>query len=233
MIKFEHVTKTYEGTAGDTDALKDLSLSIEKGEFVFIVGKSGAGKSTLTKLLIGEIKPTSGDVYINGICVNHLKHKEIPFLRRKIGMVFQDFRLLENKTVYENVSFALEIIGASKKTIRRKVPEALSRVGLAGKAKNFPNQLSGGEQQRVAIARAVVNNPGLVIADEPTGNLDPTNSAEILDMLIDINRSGTTVLVVTHDRELVDKLQKRVILINDGVIASDEERSSYNEVKLF
>lgn len=233
MIKFENVTKTYEGAAGDTDALKDLSLEIEKGEFVFIVGKSGAGKSTLTKLLIGELKPTSGNVYIDGICINKLKHREIPFLRRKIGMVFQDFRLLENKTVYENVAFALEIIGSSKRTIRRKVPEALSKVGLAGKAKNFPNQLSGGEQQRVAIARAVVNNPGLVIADEPTGNLDPTNSAEILDMLTDINRSGTTVLVVTHDRELVDKLQKRVVLIDNGIIASDEERSSYNEVKLF
>ena len=233
MIKFEHVTKTFEGAAGDTDALKDLSLNIEKGEFVFIVGKSGAGKSTLTKLLIGELRPTSGDVYINGICVNHLKHKEIPFLRRKIGMVFQDFRLLENKNVYENVAFALEIVGASKRTIRRKVPEALSRVGLASKAKNLPSQLSGGEQQRVAIARAVVNNPGLVIADEPTGNLDPANSAEILDMLIDINKSGTTVLVVTHDRELVDKLQKRVILIDKGVVASDEERSTYNEVQFF
>lgn len=233
MIKFENVTKTYDISAGETHALNNLSLTIAKGEFVFIVGRSGAGKSTLTKLLIGELTPTAGDVFIDGICVNKLKRKEIPYLRRKIGMVFQDFRLLENKTVYENVAFALEIIGATKRQIRRKVPEALSRVGLASKAKNFPGELSGGEQQRVAIARAIVNNPGLIIADEPTGNLDPANSSDIINMLLEINRSGTTVLVVTHDRMLVDRVKKRVILMDGGEIASDEERSEYHEAQLF
>ena len=233
MIKFENVTKTYDISAGETHALTNLSLTIAKGEFVFIVGRSGAGKSTLTKLLIGELTPTAGDVFIDGICVNKLKRREIPYLRRKIGMVFQDFRLLENKTVYENVAFALEIIGATKRQIRRKVPEALSRVGLASKAKNFPSELSGGEQQRVAIARAIVNNPGLIIADEPTGNLDPANSSDIINMLLEINRSGTTVLVVTHDRMLVDRVKKRVILMNGGEIASDEERSEYHEAQLF
>ncbi len=232
MIKFENVTKTYEASAGETHALNSLNLTIGKGEFVFIIGSSGAGKSTLTKLLIGELTPTSGDVFIDGICVNRLKRKEIPYLRRKIGMVFQDFRLLD-KTVYENVAFALEITGATKRQIRRKVPEALSRVGLASKARNYPNELSGGEQQRVAIARAIVNNPGLIIADEPTGNLDPANSSEIINMLVEINRSGTTVLVVTHDRELVNREKKRVILLDSGEIASDEERSKYNEAQLF
>ena len=233
MIKFENVTKTYEVSAGETHALSNLSLTIAKGEFVFVVGRSGAGKSTLTKLLIGELAPTSGDVFIDGICVNKLKRKEIPYLRRKIGMVFQDFRLLENKTVYENVAYALEIVGATKRQIRRKVPEALSRVGLASKAKNFPRELSGGEQQRVAIARAIVNNPGIIIADEPTGNLDPSNSSDIINMLVEINKSGTTVLVVTHDRALVDREKKRVILMDGGGIASDEERSEYHEAQLF
>lgn len=233
MIKFENVTKKYTVDSKEIFALKNLDLHINKGEFVFVVGKSGAGKSTLTKLLIGEVFPTDGNVYVGGICVNKLKHREIPYLRRKIGMVFQDFRLLDDKTVYENVAYVLEIIGASKREIRRKVPEALSRVGLASKAKNFPRQLSGGEQQRVAIARAVVNNPGLIIADEPTGNLDPSNSSEIMNMLLDINRSGTTVLVVTHDKGLVDREKKRVICIDGGSVASDEERSIYNEVQLF
>lgn len=233
MIKFENVTKTFEAASGETHALSELSLTISKGEFVFIVGRSGAGKSTLTKLLIGEIAPTSGNVYIEGICVNKLKRREVPYLRRKIGMVFQDFRLLDNKTVYENVAFALEIIGASKRQIRRKVPEALSRVGLAAKAKNFPSELSGGEQQRVAIARAIVNNPGLIIADEPTGNLDPANSSEIINMLVEINKSGTTVLVVTHDKEMVDREKRRVVLIESGEVASDAERSKYNEAQLF
>lgn len=233
MIRFENVSKKYVVDSKEIFALKDMSLHIAKGEFAFVVGKSGAGKSTLTKLLIGEVTPTEGDVFVGGICVNKLKRKEIPYLRRKIGMVFQDFRLLDDKTVYENVAYVLEIIGASKREIRRKVPEALSRVGLASKAKNFPRQLSGGEQQRVAIARAVVNNPGLIIADEPTGNLDPSNSSEIMNMLLDINRSGTTVLVVTHDKELVNREKKRVILIDSGSVASDEERSVYNEVQLF
>ncbi len=233
MIRFEKVTKKYEAYAADTHAaLNELDLHIKKGEFVFIVGRSGAGKSTLTKLITRELAPTTGNVYIDGICINKLKKKEIPYLRRKIGMVFQDFRLLD-KSVYDNVAFALEITGATKRQIRRKVPDALSRVGLSSKAKNYPNELSGGEQQRVAIARAIVNNPGLIIADEPTGNLDPANSADIIEMLLDINRSGTTVLVVTHDRELVDRVKKRVILIENGEVLSDEERSVYHEAQLF
>lgn len=230
MIKFLNVSKTYDNTNNETHALSNLSLEIKKGEFVFIVGRSGAGKSTITKLIIAEIQPTSGNVYVNGVCVNNLKHKEIPYFRRSIGMVFQDFRLLDNKTVYENIAFALEIVGATKRQIRRKVPEVLSRVGLASKASNYPHQLSGGEQQRVAIARAIVNNPQLIIADEPTGNLDPTISIEILKMLEEINHSGTTVVVVTHNKELVNSMKKRVVLIDEGKVASDEERSVYNEV---
>lgn len=232
MIKLTDVTKTYDNTKSETHALNGISLEIKKGEFVFIVGSSGAGKSTLTKMIIGETTPTTGDVFVNDICVNNLKPKEIPYFRRTIGMVFQDFRLLDNKTVYENVAFALEIVGATGRQIRRKVPDALSRVGLASKAANYPNQLSGGEQQRVAIARAIVNNPGVIIADEPTGNLDPKISREIITMLEEINKNGTTVVVVTHDKELVDNMKKRVIVLDKGKIASDEERSSYHEVTL-
>ena len=194
-----------------------------------MVGQSGAGKSTLTKLMIAEQKPTSGEVIINGYQVHQLKHKEIPYFRRGIGMVFQDFRLLENKTVYENVAFAMQIVGATSRQVRRKVPEVLSSVGLAAKAKNYPGQLSGGEQQRVAVARALVNNPSVIIADEPTGNLDPVISKEILQMLAEINKNGTTVIVVTHDKELVNILQKRVIALDAGQIVSDEERSGYIE----
>lgn len=227
MIEFRNVSKYYENTA--TDAIKNISLKIKSGEFVFVVGQSGAGKSTLTKLMIAEQKPTSGEVLINGHQVHQLKRKEIPYFRRGIGMVFQDFRLLENKTVYENVAFAMQIVGATSRQVRRKVPEVLSSVGLAAKAKNYPGQLSGGEQQRVAVARALVNNPSVIIADEPTGNLDPVISKEILQMLAEINKNGTTVIVVTHDKELVNILQKRVIALDAGQIVSDEERSGYIE----
>ena len=227
MIEFRNVSKDYENTS--TDAIKNISLKIRNGEFVFIVGQSGAGKSTLTKLMIAEQKPTSGEVLINGYKVHELKRKEIPYFRRGIGMVFQDFRLLENKTVYENVAFAMQIVGATSRQVRRKVPEVLSSVGLAAKAKSYPGQLSGGEQQRVAVARALVNNPSVIIADEPTGNLDPTISKEILQMLAEINKNGTTVIVVTHDKELVNTLQKRVVALDAGQIVSDEERSGYIE----
>jgi cell division ATP-binding protein ftsE len=227
LIEFRNVSKYYENTS--TDAIKNISLKIRNGEFVFIVGQSGAGKSTLTKLMIAEQKPTSGEVLINGYKVHELKRKEIPYFRRGIGMVFQDFRLLENKTVYENVAFAMQIVGATSRQVRRKVPEVLSSVGLAAKAKSYPGQLSGGEQQRVAVARALVNNPSVIIADEPTGNLDPTISKEILQMLAEINKNGTTVIVVTHDKELVNTLQKRVVALDAGQIVSDEERSGYIE----
>ena len=227
MIEFRNVSKYYENTS--TDAIKNISLKIRNGEFVFIVGQSGAGKSTLTKLMIAEQKPTSGEVLINGYKVHELKRKEIPYFRRGIGMVFQDFRVLENKTAYENVAFAMQIVGATSRQVRRKVPEVLSSVGLAAKAKSYPGQLSGGEQQRVAVARALVNNPSVIIADEPTGNLDPTISKEILQMLAEINKNGTTVIVVTHDKELVNTLQKRVVALDAGQIVSDEERSGYIE----
>lgn len=234
MIRIRNASKTYENSnINETHALNNISLDIGKGEFVFIVGKSGAGKSTLTKLIIGEEMPSEGEVIVNNIRVNGLTRKEIPYFRRTIGMVFQDFRLLEKKTVYENVAFALQIVGATGKQIRRRVPDALNKVGLSGKAKNYPHQLSGGEQQRVAIARAIVNNPSLIIADEPTGNLDPNISKEIMDMLLDINRGGTTVVVVTHDKDLVDLMKKRVILLDKGRIIKDEERSVYNEAPLF
>ena len=228
MIDFINVTKEYS----DTSALSNVSFHIDNGEFVFIVGHSGAGKTTLTKLLLREEKVTEGQILVDGIDVTALSSRHIPFYRRKIGMVFQDFRLLENKTVYENVAFALQIVGASNRQIRRRVPEALSRVGLSAKATSYPNQLSGGEQQRVAIARAIVNNPGLIIADEPTGNLDPKISKEIMQMLLDINHGGTTVVVVTHDKELVNSMKKRVILLDKGKVISDDERSVYNEVTL-
>ncbi len=234
MIEFKNVSVTYDNRNNiETHALNKANLTINKGEFVFIVGQSGAGKSTLTKLVIAEVTPTEGEVIVDSTYVNNLKRKEIPYFRRKIGMVFQDFRLLPNKTVYENVAFALEIVGASPKQIRRKVPDALSKVNLSDKAKSYPDQLSGGEQQRVAIARAIVNKPSIIIADEPTGNLDPKISEEILKMLIDINNEGTTVVVVTHDMNIVKTVNKRVIRLDHGEIASDSKggvvlETSYN-----
>lgn len=224
MIIFSNVSKTYENGA---NALDNVSFYIEQGEFVFIVGPSGAGKSTLIKLLMREESATSGEVIINDVNVNALKQNQIPYLRRSMGVVFQDFRLLPNKTVYENVSFAMEIIGASRREIRRQVPNVLSLVGLSHKAKSLPTQLSGGEQQRVALARAIVNNPSFLIADEPTGNLNPKTAQEIMELLNAINKRGTTVIMATHAKDIVDQMKKRVIAIEDGVIVRDEARGVY------
>ena len=227
MIQFENVTKIYDN---GFPALNDISFTIEKGEFVFLVGSSAAGKSTIIKLIMKEEDATEGSIFINGIDVCDLKRREVPYFRRTIGVVFQDFRLLPNKTVQENVAYAMEIVGASNKEIRRTVPNVLSMVGLSHKAKMYPSQLSGGEQQRVAIARAIVNNPVVLIADEPTGNLDPDTAMEIMNILEDINRRGTTVVMATHAENIVNKLQKRVIVIEKGTIARDEEKGGYTNV---
>jgi len=224
MIIFSNVSKVYEN--GST-ALNNVSFFIERGEFVFIVGPSGAGKSTLIKLLMHEEVATGGEVIINSVSVNSLKRSEIPYLRRDMGVVFQDFRLLPKKTVYENVSFAMEVVGASSREIRRQVPNVLSMVGLSHKAKAFPNQLSGGEQQRVALARALANNPAFLIADEPTGNLNPKTAYEIVELLDEINKRGTTIIMATHAKDIVDSMKKRVIAIEDGVIVRDEARGAY------
>ena len=224
MIIFSNVSKVYPN--GST-ALDNISFFIERGEFVFIVGPSGSGKSTLIKLLMHEEKATSGDVIINSVNVGALSPKEIPYLRRSMGVVFQDFRLLPNKTVYENVAFAMEIVGSSKREIRRQVPNLLSLVGLSHKAKSFPGQLSGGEQQRVAFARALANNPAILVADEPTGNLNPKAAMEIMELLDNINKRGTTVIMATHAKDIVDAMKKRVIAIEDGVITRDENRGGY------
>lgn len=225
MIKFDKVVKDYPN---GTHALRGVSFEIEDGEFVFLIGPSGAGKSTVEKLIWREEKATSGTVFVDGKNVNELKNKEIPFLRRKIGIVFQDYRLLPQKTVFENVAFALEIVGSDQKEIEKKVPTALSIVGLSKKADAFPSELSGGEQQRTALARAIVNAPDIIIADEPTGNLDPKNSIEIMKLLRAINNKGTTVIVTTHDKNLVDTMNKRVIEINKGVIIRDESNGGYD-----
>jgi len=224
LISLENVSKKYEN---GTLALNNVSFLINKGEFVFLIGSSGAGKSTLTKLILCEEKLTDGTLTINGADVNTLRKRDMPYYRRSLGMVFQDFRLLPNKTVYDNVAFAMQIRGATNKEIRRAVPNVLSMVGLSNKAKVRPNELSGGEQQRVSLARAMVNNPPVLIADEPTGNLDPSTAAEIMQILEDINRRGTTVLVITHAKGIVDKMQKRVIEIDRGNIIRDEERGGY------
>lgn len=227
MLVFENVNKIYDNT--NVQALYDINLRIEKGEFVFLVGHSGAGKSTLIKLITAEEKPTSGLISINNYAVSGLKQKKIPFYRRTLGMVFQDFRLLDNKTVIENVAFAMRVVGATNRQIRRRAPEVLARVGLSGKAKFLPTQLSGGEQQRVAIARALANNPGIIIADEPTGNLDPETSREIMEYLEEINKSGTTVIVATHDKDIVNSFHRRVIEVVDGRIVRDDERGEYTD----
>ena len=224
MITMENVSKAYvEGIP----AIKNTSLHIDRGEFVFIVGDSGSGKSTLIKLLLKELEPTSGKITVNGQNLGRLKRKQIPRYRRKIGVVFQDFRLLKDRNVYENIAFAQRVIMTPTRKIRRGVPKMLSLIGLAEKYKSFPKQLSGGEQQRVALARALVNHPDLLLADEPTGNLDPKNSWEIMKLLESINEKGTTVLVVTHNREIVDEMKKRVITMNRGVIISDEKEGGY------
>ena len=228
MIEFRNVTKVYStGIA----AVNNTSLYIEKGEFVFIVGSSGCGKSTLMKMIMKEVEPTSGHIFVNGIDITKISKRRIPNLRRSMGIVFQDFRLLPDKTVYENVAYAMRVIEANPKLIKRQVPNALSLVGLLDKAEFYPEQLSGGEQQRVAIARAIVNNPSVLIADEPTGNLDPDTAWEIMSLLSDINRRGTTVVVATHAKDIVDRMQKRVIAIEKGNVYCDKENSGYIEEK--
>ena len=224
MITLENVSKAYSTGA---PALNNVSLKIEAGEFVFVVGDSGSGKSTLIKLLLRELLPTSGKIMVNDIDVASLRHKQIPKYRRKLGVVFQDFRLLKDRKVYENVAFAQRIVQTPSKENKKNVPSILSTVGLAGKYKARPKQLSGGEQQRVALARALVNNPPILLADEPTGNLDPKNSWEIMKLLEEINERGTTVLVVTHNREIVNAMKKRVITMNKGVIVNDEKEGTY------
>ena len=226
IISMEKVFKKYENNAL---ALNDINVEIHKGEFVFIVGPSGAGKSTFMRMLLHETLPTSGTVIINGYNITKMKRQDIPYLRRSLGIVFQDYRLLPDKTVYENVAFAMYVVRATPKHIRRQVPMVLSLVGLANKAKVYPNELSGGEQQRVALARAIVNNPSMLIADEPTGNLDPNTAWDIMELLNDINLRGTTVVVATHAKDIVDKMNKRVIRIDKGNIVRDE-KGGYDEV---
>ena len=224
MIEFSNVKKSY---SVGTKALRGVSFQIEDGEFAFLVGPSGSGKSTIIKLITGELRPTSGSVHVNGYSLERIRRREVPFLRRTVGVVFQDFRLIENKTVYDNVAFAMRVIGANAKQIRERVPYVLDLVGLETKARRHPGELSGGEQQRLAIARALVNNPSTIIADEPTGNLDPARSYEIMTLLQEINNLGTTMLVVTHERDLVEQFTNRVITINDGLIASDRMDGHY------
>ena len=218
MIEFIDVVKSYpEGN----HALRGVSMQIEDGEFCYLVGPSGSGKSTIIKMITGEIRPTSGSVHVNGYSLERIRKSEIPYMRRTVGVVFQDFRLIANKTVYDNVAFAMRVIGAREREIRERVPYVLELVGLDSKATRHPNELSGGEQQRLAIARALVNNPSTIIADEPTGNLDPELSMEIMSLLQEINNLGTTMLVVTHAQDLVHMFNKRTIVINDGLIAGD------------
>lgn len=224
MIELKDVTKEYsKGIA----ALNGINLKVEQGEFVFIVGDSGSGKSTLIRLLMKELDPTSGTITVMGDELGKLKHRDIPRYRRKIGVVFQDFRLLKDRNVYENIAFALRVTETPIRVIKQKVPAALSLVGLAQKYKSFPKELSGGEQQRVAIARAIINEPSILLADEPTGNLDPTNSWEIMKLLEEANERGTTVIVVTHNQEIVNAMQKRVVTMKKGNIVSDEKKGGY------
>ncbi|MBE5805625.1 MAG: cell division ATP-binding protein FtsE [Clostridiales bacterium] len=225
MIEFKNINKTYDT---GTVAVKNANFKIEKGEFAFLVGSSGSGKSTLIKMILKEEQPTSGNIIINGKDTTHLESKRIPYLRRSMGVVFQDFRLLPDKTVYENVAFAMHIVKATPKHIRRQVPMVLSLVGLSNKSNVYPNELSGGEQQRVALARALVNNPAMLIADEPTGNLDPDTAWDIMKLLNDINLRGTTIVVATHARDIVDKMKKRVIQIEKGNIIRDDKKGGYN-----
>lgn len=224
MIELRNISKTY---SKGVQALKNINLKIDKEDFVFLVGPSGAGKSTFIKLLLKEEDPTEGNIIIKGKDVTNLSRRKVPYHRRNIGIVFQDFRLLPNKTVYENVAFAMQIIEASSKEIRRQVPMILGMVGLSNKASSYPHELSGGEKQRVSIARAIVNNPSILIADEPTGNLDPETAWEIMKVLKQINRRGTTVLMATHARDIVDIMQQRVIALEKGRVVRDEQRGAY------
>ncbi len=218
MIDFQNVKKTYDN---GTKALRGVDLHIDDGEFVFLVGPSGSGKSTIIKLLTAELRPTAGSILVNGFQLEKIRQRSIPYMRRTLGVIFQDFRLIDKKTVYENVAFAMRVIGASEKEIRKRVPYVLELVGLENKGRRLPNELSGGEQQRVAIARALVNNPAMIIADEPTGNLDPARSLEIMRLLERINALGTTVLVVTHEKDLVNRFDKRVVMLERGRVVSD------------
>ncbi|MBQ2897057.1 MAG: cell division ATP-binding protein FtsE [Clostridia bacterium] len=224
MIIARNVGKRYEE---GNEVLKNVNFIIDKGEFVFLVGASGAGKSTLIKMFLRETVPSEGEFIMNNTNIATLKHKDIPYFRRALGVVFQDFRLLEDMTVYENVEFAMTIVGASKRLKRKKIPIILNQVGLQSRAKAYPSQLSGGEKQRVAIARAIINNPSILVADEPTGNLDPETAHEIMELLNEINKKGTTVIVATHAKEIVDDMQKRVIAIENGTIVRDEEKGVY------
>lgn len=224
IIAMDHISKQY---STGVEALSDVSIRIHKGEFVFVVGKSGSGKSTFIKLLLKELNPTEGRIFVGGRQVTNLKRKQVSLYRRKIGVVFQDFRLLKNKTVFENVAFAQEIIGMTKRDIARNVPIMLEMVGLKAKEKMYPHELSGGEQQRVAIARALINQPTILLADEPTGNLDPKTAWDIMMLLEEVNKMGTTVVVVTHNNDVVDVMQKRVINLEDGVLVRDEKKGGY------
>jgi cell division transport system ATP-binding protein len=224
IVEMRRVTKVYPG--GHV-GLEQVSLRVERGEFVFLVGPTGCGKTTLIKTLLREIRPTEGEVLIAGRDIGSLPDKKVPVLRRRIGTVFQDYKLLPNRNVYDNVAYALQVIGASRSEIRRKVPDALRLVRLADKVKNFPDQLSGGEQQRLSVARAFVNHPPLLLADEPTGNLDPNTSIGIMQVLYRINRTGTTVVVVTHDRDLVDKMRRRVVALDSGRVVRDQAAGTY------
>ena len=227
MIQFTDVVKTYQQ---GNNALNGATMQIEDGEFVFLIGPSGSGKSTIIKLITGELKPTSGTVHVNGYSLERIRKREIPYLRRTVGVVFQDFRLIDKMTVYENVAFAMRVVGAREKEIRERVPYVLELVGLEGKMNRHPNEMSGGEQQRLAIARALVNNPSTIIADEPTGNLDPERSFEIMALLQEINNLGTTVLVVSHDQKLVDLFGKRIIELNEGVVVSDDQEEEEEDI---
>lgn len=228
MIEFRNVSKLYET---GTEAVHDATFSIDKGEFAFLVGSSGSGKSTLIKLILKEEEVSQGNIVINGKDITFLKPRKVPYLRRSMGVVFQDFRLLPDKTVYENVAFAMYIVKATPKHIRRQVPMVLSLVGLSNKAKMYPHELSGGEQQRVALARALVNNPSMIIADEPTGNLDPETAWDIMNLLNEINARGTTVVMATHAKDIVDKMKKRVIEISNGTIVRDDKKGGYDSGK--
>ena len=225
MIRLSDVVKEYES---GTTALKGISLRIEDGEFVFLVGPSGSGKSTIIKLLTGEIVPTSGQIAVNGFSLTNIAERQIPLLRRSVGVIFQDFRLIEKKTVYENLGFAMRAVGSSPREIKKRIPYVLELVGLEEKTDRYPNELSGGEQQRVAIARALINNPSTIIADEPTGNLDPARSLEIMRLLERINQLGTTMVVVTHEKDLVHQFKKRVVTLEQGAITSDGDGVGYN-----
>ncbi|NLM05053.1 MAG: cell division ATP-binding protein FtsE [Clostridiales bacterium] len=224
MIQFRNVSKVYNK---GIQALTNINLTIEKGEFIFLVGPSGAGKSTFIKLLLKEEEPTQGSIIVDDVDITKLPRRKVPHLRRNISVVFQDFRLLPNKTVYENVAFAMEVIEAPSKEIRRQVPMILGMVGLSDKAKQYPNELSGGERQRVSIARSIVNNPSILIADEPTGNLDPETAWEIMKVLRQINRRGTTLVMATHAKDIVDTMQQRVVALEKGRIVRDEHRGAY------